>query len=266
VSVSQAALTVAVETTFFSTLDQAAPVFQALGISGVQGWIGPTSHPLLNMVGMAKLNEATADAVIGEVINQYAADGKAFGWLIGPNTTPLDLAARLEAAGMQMFVAVAGMALTDLSQLIPANPNVHVEEATFDELRNEADLIAAAFGHATTREDANALVDIWEASKDRYHSRGYLVFSDDAESPVAFSAMTDSDLPGLVSLAGAGTLEKYRGKGIYRSLVARRIADARAEGAKAAFIQADRSTSAPICARIGFTEVCSLELYGWTPD
>jgi predicted GNAT family acetyltransferase len=64
-----------------------------------------------------------------------------------------------------------------------------------------------------------------------------------------------------VLLGGAATLEEYRGHGIYTALVARRLADARADRRTAAVIQGDRKTSAPICAKLGFREICGLELF-----
>jgi len=45
--------------------------------------------------------------------------------------------------------------------------------------------------------------------------------------------------------------------------MAKRLADARALGMEAAILQADRRTSAPICANLGFEKVCSIDLYVW---
>jgi hypothetical protein len=56
-----------------------------------------------------------------------------------------------------------------------------------------------------------------------------------------------------------------RGHGVYSALVKRRLADARADGREAAVIQADRDTSAPICAKLGFRELCSMEVFAWMP-
>jgi predicted GNAT family acetyltransferase len=67
----------------------------------------------------------------------------------------------------------------------------------------------------------------------------------------------------IVLLGGAATLPEHRGRGIYSALVAKRLADARADGRTAAVIQAARSTSAPIAAKIGFREICGLEFYAW---
>ena len=45
--------------------------------------------------------------------------------------------------------------------------------------------------------------------------------------------------------------------------MAARLADARAIGKDTAVLQGDRSTSAPICAKLGFEEVCSIDFYAW---
>jgi N-acetylglutamate synthase-like GNAT family acetyltransferase len=64
-------------------------------------------------------------------------------------------------------------------------------------------------------------------------------------------------------MQGAATLNPYRGQGVYTALMATRLADARAMGMEAAILQADLTTSAPICANLGFKEVCSFDLYAW---
>ncbi len=69
----------------------------------------------------------------------------------------------------------------------------------------------------------------------------------------------------IVLLGGAATLLEARGRGVYSALVRRRLDDARADGREAAVIQADRDTSAPICAKLGFRELCSMEVFAWTP-
>jgi hypothetical protein len=46
-------------------------------------------------------------------------------------------------------------------------------------------------------------------------------------------------------------------------MMAARVAEARAMGKEAAVLQGDRKTSAPICVKLGFEEVCSIDLYVW---
>ena len=47
--------------------------------------------------------------------------------------------------------------------------------------------------------------------------------------------------------------------------MAARLAEARAMGKDAAVLQGDRKTSAPICVKLGFREVCSVDFYAWSP-
>jgi GNAT superfamily N-acetyltransferase len=93
----------------------------------------------------------------------------------------------------------------------------------------------------------------------------YFAYLPDDDEPVAF-ALTFF-IPGtkIVVLQGAGTLQEHRGQGIYSTLVAHRLADARERGIEAAVIQAVRGTSAPIAAKIGFEELCTLGIYVWDP-
>jgi GNAT superfamily N-acetyltransferase len=250
----------------FHLLDDAAPVLTRFDLPGLRARMGPTPNLFFNAVGMAQLEAATAEDVIKTVIDRYAAEGKSFGWYLGPSSAPADLAGGLLAGGLAKADEDSGMALTDLGAAIPANPAIRVEEVTFATLRAEADMLAAAFEWGFTPQDMMVLADALEALHDGYPSHGYLAFSPEDNASVGFSYMTHTDLAGIVWLGGAATLPKHRGRGIYRSLVARRVADAHAAGATAAVIQASRRTSAPICQRIGFTELCALELYAWTPD
>ena len=95
--------------------------------------------------------------------------------------------------------------------------------------------------------------------------RNYVALDADGETPVAAaSTVYDEGAPYIV-LAGSAVLESHRGRGIYRALVKRRLADVRGEGIEAALIQAVRATSAPICRALGFEEQCTQELWSWTP-
>ena len=93
--------------------------------------------------------------------------------------------------------------------------------------------------------------------------RHYLAFLDGIEGPVAVASMFPFPTSTVAVMQGAATLNAYRGQGVYTALMAKRLADARAMGLEAAILQADRTTSAPICANLGFEEVCSIDLYAW---
>ena len=70
-----------------------------------------------------------------------------------------------------------------------------------------------------------------------------------------------SDFAGLW---GGATLREWRGRGIYRALVARRAQLAVARGVR--YLQVDASSdSAPILRRLGFQPLAVTTPYVWTP-
>ena len=231
-----------------------------LGIPGVQGRITTLSHPLANLMGMARLSEHDADATIAKVKGRYVSENKAFGWVTGPGTTPRDLDRRLGKAELQPIAHIAGMA-ADVTLSIAPNPTVRIREVTPDEAGREADMMGRAYGMPT--EIADMFTRLLAASP-RIKSRGYFAYLE-GDSPIAWSYLVYLPDSSIVLLGGAATLPEARGRGVYSALVKRRLADARADGRQAAVIQADRDTSAPICAKLGFRELCSMEVFAWMP-
>jgi GNAT superfamily N-acetyltransferase len=66
-------------------------------------------------------------------------------------------------------------------------------------------------------------------------------------------------------LLGGSTLPQWRGRGIYRALVAARAQRAAARSVD--YLQADASDdSAPILRRLGFHAVTTTTAYVWTPQ
>jgi GNAT superfamily N-acetyltransferase len=257
-SVSEPALIEAIE----SSLTVYPPVpglAEDLGVPGLRGRVTDLSHPLANLVGMADLRDRDVDATIRLVKNRYSYGRKAFGWVTGPLTRPADLGARLVAAGLTKIDEMAGMALTDLAVPIATDPSLRVEEATLTEALDASQMMATAYDMPV---EVARFFNVMLALTDRQvRNRGYFAYVED--KPVAWSFLIYLPDSPVVLLGGAATLPEHRGRGIYRALVARRLADARADGRTAAVIQAVRSTSAPIAAKLGFRELCGLEFYAW---
>ncbi|MFZ5828160.1 MAG: hypothetical protein ACOY94_27965 [Bacillota bacterium] len=233
-----------------------------LRIPGIMGRQSRLSHPLLNLIGAARLSAENVDATISRVKERFARENRAFGWVTTPRSTPVDLNARLEAAGLTKVDEMAGMVLTDLSQPIAANPAVTVDEVSPAEMLDYSELFATAYG---LPHDVTLQINLMMQNAEGIRFRYYVARVEESPDPISFGYM--AYIPGepVVLLGGAATLKEYRGKGTYSSLVARRLADARADGKQAAVIQAVRSTSAPICAKLGFREVVGLDFYAWIP-
>jgi len=251
----------AIETTLFM-LPAVHGLVHDLGIPGLRGRITKVSHALANLCGDARFSERESEAMIEKVRQRYG--DLAFGWLTGPSTRPADLPRRLEDAGLTHADSLSGMALTDLATPIETNPNVRIEETSMKDALTESEMMARAYGLPI--EVMRVFNEYLAAGSERIKSRGYFGYVDGNERPIAWSYLAYIPDSPTVLLGGAATLEEHRGHGLYTALVARRLADARADGRTAAIIQADRKTSAPICARLGFREICGLEIFASAHD
>jgi GNAT superfamily N-acetyltransferase len=260
VSVTEDALLAAIESSL-QVYPAVSGLSEDLGVNGVRGRVTDLSHPLANLVGMADIAPEDVDATLKMVRNRYSRGRKAYGWVTGPLTRPHDLGERLVASGLTKADELAGMVLTDLAIPIAVDPKIEVREATLHEAQAASEMMARAYGMP---EEVTRFFNVLLAMTDgKVKNRGYFAFVDGGTAPVAWSYLVYLPDSPIVLLGGAATVPEHRGRGLYSALVAKRLADARADGRRAAVIQAVRSTSAPICAKLGFREVCGLEFYAW---
>lgn len=247
----------------FAMLPETEGLVSYLKFPGIRGHETVLSHPTVNMITSTSLTSDDADAVIERVRDHFACQGKAFGWVIGPSATPQDLGSKLLSAGLTKMFDAAGMAMTDLSVSIRTNPSVHIREVAPEEMVTASRTMGETF--PAPADMVRLMCEVLFKHRDRLNPHIYLAYLDGVETPVACSSMESIPGTSIVHLRGAATRKEHRGKGIYAGLLARRLADARQGGAKAAVIQAIRSTSAPVCRRLGFIEVCDLQFYTWPP-
>jgi ribosomal protein S18 acetylase RimI-like enzyme len=225
-------------------------------VPGVTARVSPLQSGLLNLVGLATFTEDTVDKGIQQVLAGYQQEEKIFTWSVGPTSQPASLGEHLVAAGLTRRASIKGMVLRDIHHTIKSNPEVQVKQVPITDWDKHGSMLASAYG--IPLEVVNILNRCYETLGNR--AMFYLAYVPGEEEPVAFSASAFED-NGIVALLGAATLEAYRGRGIYTSMVAKRLDDALARGATTAIIQSDPDTSAPICARLGFEHICSLDLY-----
>lgn len=235
--------------------------FPADGIYVRNTW---DSDPFANLVGVATLDEDNVDSAIWDVLRFFGEQDKAFGWLVGPRSTPWDLPERLHRAGLQWVSGIAGMAHPYPAVFIPTNPEVYIWEADVEDFDTAGWLMAEGMGVA--RDQTRAVTEALFFGEGLVDRRVYLATLAGVDYPVGFGSMVYVPDQPIAHLASAATLEGYRGHGIYTALVARRLADAHRDGAEAAIIHANRITSAPICRKLGFEEVAGLELFAWRPE
>lgn len=235
--------------------------FQADGVRFRSTW---DSDPFANLVGAATLAPEDADAAIWDAFSYFAQQDKAFGWLVGPRSTPWDLADRLYRFGMQWEASSAGMVHPYPAIFIPTNPAVHVWEASAEDFDSAGWLMAEGMGVAIER--TRAVTEAMFFGEGPLNRRVYLATLAGIDYPVGFASMVYFPDQPIVHLASAATLEEFRGHGIYTALMAQRLADAHQDGMEAAIIHANRNTSAPICRKLGFEEIAGLEWFAWYPE
>jgi len=232
-----------------------------LTIPDMWGRVTDISGVFPNLVGAARLSDEQAFDTVWQVRDFFASQGKEFGWMVGPFTRPSWLPNLLFEAGMEYFMNVAGMVLTDLEAPIPVNPAVQIREAVPDDLPFAAEVI-----QRTLSESVDAAWLTAEAlffGDPEIQRCNYVAALGESGEQVGFSSLLMTPEEPVAVLYIAGTLGEHRGKGVYSSMVARRLQDARRWGAQLALIQAVRDTSAPIVSRYGFEEVCGLDWFVW---
>lgn len=232
-----------------------------LRLPGVLGRVSDLSHPFANLVGAATLDEASAPATIATVCRHFASRGHAFGWLVGPKSTPSTLRAHLIGAGFSLADELAGLVRRDLHRPVPTNPAVRIREATPEDIPAANRVLERA--DALPEAVADLLNQALFLTGGPGRPRAYLAYIEGDPEPAGFASWTPIPGQPIIVLDGAATVVPHQRKGVYTSLVARRLADGRAYGAEAAVIQAVRGTSAPICERLGFTELGAFELFAW---
>lgn len=206
---------------------------------------------------------AALDRLIARQRDHFAARGEAVEWKTRGHDLPDDLTDRLRAAGFvpeEQETIVIGPA-DDMA----ADP-VLPDGVTLRQVTAEADMRRiAAMESVVWGEDRSWLGDDLVARVATAPDE-IAVFVAEAGGEVVAAAWlvfrTGTEFAGLW---GGSTLAAWRGRGIYRALVATRAQLAVARGTR--FLQVDASDdSAPILRRLGFHAVTTTTPYVWTPQ
>lgn len=254
---SDAELTEALERLLFFG-PKPSDALRYLDFPGLTATMGAHPDPNNNRVGLSRLSEPAADAVIDSLIAAYGRAGHGLVWYLTPSSLPVDLPARLTQRGLTRAtdIRVAGLAFSPLTTTPVPDATSDVRTVDISELRKHVHVMAEGYG--TPVDHSLATLDRLAAgTAPGFELVQYLAYEDG--SPVAFATGMVDHVRKVTLLGGGATLPAYRGRGHYRALVHARIADARAKGSLAVVTHAVRTTSAPILLRLGFREVVSIE-------
>ncbi|WP_051715460.1 GNAT family N-acetyltransferase [Streptomyces bikiniensis] len=202
--------------------------------------------------------EAGVDAAVAAQIDHYRAAGLSFEWKLYGHDTPADLGDRLRAAGFvpgepETLMAAEAAALP---RDVPLPEGVELRAVTDGAgVRQVVEVHARAFG-TDSAAIGRQLLDRLSADPDGVAAVIALAHGE----PVSAARLELHPGTDFAGLWGGGTVESWRGRGLYRALVSHRARIAADRGHR--YVQVDAApTSRPILRRLGFLELTTTTPY-----
>ena len=230
--------------------------------AGVLRWLAPGTQA--SRITWSELTRDSADAVIAAQVRYFAARGTPVEWKLYDYDQPADLARRLLAAGFvadeEEVMLVAETAGVDCDVRLPNGVRLDrvTDTAGVEAMVAVRDLAFA--GHPSAGLGERLVTQIREAPE-----LVQMVVAMVGDEPV--SAARVEFIPGtdFAGLWGGGTVPAWRGRGIFRALVAYRAGLAAACGYR--YVQVDALPAIrPILQRLGFKPIAATTPYVWTPQ
>jgi len=207
--------------------------------------------PTLAQVVTPSIPFAYANAVYRFVDEDLDRVLAAFGdrpyrFLVGPSARPTDLPRRLLERGLVLASELAAM-WAPTSAAIQGPAEVVVEPLRRETLEEYCATCIAGWSMGESQGEALRHSVARYVGLDAY--RGFLARLGGVPVGTGLVRVYDD---GVGYLQGSAVHPAYRGRGVYRALVAHRLGVLRDAGAAVGLVHARTTTSAPICARLGF--------------
>jgi GNAT superfamily N-acetyltransferase len=216
--------------------------------SDVLAWKRPGWSIGNSRVAWANWTESDVDTRIDALLEFFG--DTAFNWHVGPSSSPRDLVNRLVSHGL---LPVAEPRMMTITLPLPDDWPVNSEVRVVDVADAEIARLGLRLAHHDSPDIERDLVE-----RMRYlglpSRRGGFLVAYIGDVPVANAGYRYSSDGRCVYLTGAETVEQFRGRGVYKTLIAHRAAKAVDRGCVLASILAHTRTSAPILARRGFAD------------
>ncbi|MFJ7957904.1 GNAT family N-acetyltransferase [Streptomyces sp. NPDC096319] len=216
-----------------------------------------------NGVLWSGLDASDADGAVAGQIAHYRAAGLSFEWKLYAHDTPADLGDRLLAAGFTPEEPETLMAAeaADLPPDVPLPEGVELRAVTDESgVRQVVEVHERAFGTDSSH-IGRQLLDRLAADPGTVPA----VVAVAAGEPVSAARLDLYPGTDFAGLYGGGTVEGWRGRGLYRALVSHRARVAAARGHR--YVQVDAAdTSRPILRRLGFLPLTTTTPYVYEPE
>ncbi|MCA9640423.1 MAG: GNAT family N-acetyltransferase [Myxococcales bacterium] len=222
------------------------------------GWyqtLTPSTSGTCNEVVISQVSERDAERVIDETVAAYRAYGLATKWFVGYWTEPADFGERLERRGFKSS-EVRGMGCPASLEL-GSPSDITVRQLEVADLDAHLSVVMQGWGVPASE------FAVWrEVYAARMQASPRTVFY--------FEALRGGEVVGTASLVlrgdsgylmGAQVIEHARGHGVYRALLAQRLAFLRERRIEYATTQALEATSAPRLEYLGFETLFRYKAY-----
>ncbi len=210
-----------------------------------------------NAVYRSVLDKSKVAEKVSEVCDFYESMGVAYRWVVTPLTRPVDLSGSLEARGLKLLYEASAM-ISSCDKAINAGAEMlRVEEVTLAQLDLYVDTFMSCWEMPPEMKDEFSTGVAASLKDPQRRFRCFIGFFN--HQPVATG--------GLVIIASgaylaSGTVHpKYRGRGLYKSLLSHRANVAKSLGHNNLLIHAKTHTAAPICTKLGFETVYTHQVY-----
>jgi hypothetical protein len=229
-------------------------------------WCWRAAAPQTSRIEWSALTARTADAAIAAQVRYFRARGTPVEWKLFDYDQPPDLGQRLRSAGFEPGEEEV-MLVAETAEI--ATPVTLPEGVRIVTVRDEAGLAAMlsvheqAFGRAADGQAASLATGLAHRLRTTPGQLEILVAMAGTE-PVASARVEFMPGTDFAGLWGGGTVPGWRGRGLFRALVACRAGMAAARGVR--YLQVDAAPmSRPILLRLGFTPVAATTPYLFTP-
>jgi ribosomal protein S18 acetylase RimI-like enzyme len=217
---------------------------------------------------LAGLDGSQVDAAIADQVAFFGAAGKTFEWKLYDYDLPADLPVRLLAQGFvpedPETLVVARVSELAGEVRLPAGVRLlRVTDARG--LAQVAAAAAGAFGAEASGEEHLALYGALEFQLRTAPDSLAVLVALAGEEPIAQARVEFVPGSEFATLWGGGTVPAWRGRGVYRTLVAHRAALARERGYRYLTVDALPS-SRPVLEGLGFRALATTTPYVWRPD
>jgi ribosomal protein S18 acetylase RimI-like enzyme len=240
------------------TVERDGPLLRFFGL------FGPGNRGFISYRDLQGLDGDALDELIERQVRVFDERGEQFEWKLHAHDRPSDLPRRLRAAGFvpedEETVMIAVAAEVANRPLLPEGVKLRkvTERSDFDRI---AVFEQTAWGDGEDQSWIAAMLEIEQTAD----PEGLSVVVAEADGAIVCAAWVRFQRgTGFATLWGGATLPKWRGRGIYRAIVAHRASLATERGFR--FLEVDASDdSRPILQRLGFTAVTTTTPYVWSP-